>query len=411
MVNVRPFAALRPRPELAATVCELPYDVMSSEEARSLAADNPFSFLRISKPEIDYPPGTSPHAPEVYARGRENFLSWIQQGILVQDDRPRFYVYRQIMGQHRQAGFIAVASCEDYLRGFIRKHELTRPDKEDDRTRHIESLDAQTGPAFLVYRSVPVLRQVAESVMASDPDVDFLAPDGVQHTAWNVGDTETMTQVEQRFAQLSRLYIADGHHRTAAAARVHEARCGAGDSGWFLAGLFPHDAVQVLAYHRALMDLGNRTPAQLLTELEACFVIESTTKGQPTRKHELGFHMAGQWHRLTFRPEHTHSADPIETLDATLLQRLVLAPVFGIDNPRTSDRIQFVGGIRGLGELERLVHQGSAACAFALFPTRIEDLLAVADADGIMPPKSTWFEPKLRDGMFCHRLGREQSEH
>jgi uncharacterized protein (DUF1015 family) len=239
MVNIRPFAALRPRPDLAATICELPYDVMSSEEARILAADNPFSFLRISKPEIECPPDTNPHAPDVYARGRENFLGWIQQGILVQDDQPRFYVYRQIMGQHRQAGFIAVASCDDYLRGFIRKHELTRPDKEDDRTRHIESLDAQTGPAFLVYRSVPGLRQVTESVMASAPDVDFLAPDGVQHTAWSVGDAETMTQVEQGFAQLSRLYIADGHHRTAAAARVHKARRGAGTADGSWPGCFP----------------------------------------------------------------------------------------------------------------------------------------------------------------------------
>jgi uncharacterized protein (DUF1015 family) len=386
-------------------ICELPYDVMSSEEARVLAASNPWSFLRISKPEIQCPPGTDPHAPEVYTKGREQFLKWIADGALAQDDRPRYYVYRQIMGQHRQAGFVALVSCDDYLRGTVRKHELTRPDKEDDRTRHIEVLNAQTGPAFLLYRAVPSLNQLLETMMASEPDIDFTAPDGVRHTAWSMGDAETITQVDQEFAQLTCLYIADGHHRTAAAARVHQARRGANDSGWFLAGLFPHDAVQVLAYHRVLMDLGKRTPAQLLAELEACFQIEPTADGQPTQKHELGLFLEGQWHRLRFRPEHTQAVDPVEVLDATLLQRLVLAPLFDIDNPRTSERIQFVGGIRGLGELERLVQKGVAACAFALFPTRIEDLLAIADAGGIMPPKSTWFEPKLRDGMFCHLLG------
>jgi uncharacterized protein (DUF1015 family) len=407
MVSVRPFPALRPRPELASTICELPYDVMSSDEARVLAANKPWSFLRISKPEIECSPGTDPYAPEVYAKGRENFGKWIEAGSLVQDDRPRYYVYRQVMGQHRQTGFVAVVSCEDYLRGTVRKHELTRPDKEDDRTRHIESLNAQTGPAFLLYRAEPVLNQLLENVAASEPDIDYTAPDGVRHTAWSVGDAETIAQVDQQFSQMPCVYIADGHHRTAAAARVYEARRG-GDlpgSAWFLAGLFPHDAVQVLAYHRVLMDLGNRTPAQLLAELEACFQIESTIDGQPTQKHELGLFLAGQWHRLRFRQEHTHAMDPVEGLDATLLQRLVLAPLFGIDNPRTSQRIQFVGGIRGLGELERLVKEGVAACAFALFPTRIEDLLAVADAGRIMPPKSTWFEPKLRDGMFCHLLG------
>jgi uncharacterized protein (DUF1015 family) len=404
MVSVQPFAALRPRPDLASTICELPYDVMSSEEARLIAAENPSSFLRISKPEIELPPGTDPHAPEVYARGRENLRKWIRDGALIQDDRPRYYVYRQIMGAHEQAGFVALASCDDYRRGIIRKHELTRPDKEDDRTRHIESLDAQTGPAFLLYRAVPALGQLLESIMASAPDVDFTAADGVRHTSWSVGDPETSAQVDDGFARVPCLYIADGHHRTAAAARVFEARQGAGGSAWFLAALFPDDRVRVLAYHRVLKDLGNRTPAQLLTELEACFEIKPVADGEPTRKHEVGLYLAGQWHRLTFRPETTQAANPVETLDATLLQHLVLAPVFGIKDPRTSDRIQFVGGIRGLGELERLVDEGAAACAFALYPTRIEDLLAIADGGGIMPPKSTWFEPKLRDGMFCHLL-------
>jgi uncharacterized protein (DUF1015 family) len=405
MASVRPFSALRPRPELASRICELPYDVMSSEEARALAADNPLSFLRISKPEIECPPGTDPHGAQVYARGRENLLRWIQEGALWEDDRPHLYVYRQKMGQHQQAGFVALASCDEYVGGQIRKHELTRPDKEDDRTRHIESLSAQTGPALLLYRAVPTLNRIVERVMQSAPDVDFVAPDEVRHTAWSVGDAETIALVEDEFARVPCLYIADGHHRTAAAARVHEARGGAGGSGGLLAGIFPHDQLQVLAYHRVLLDLAGRTPAQLLTELELCFAIEKATDGQPTRKHELGLFLAHQWYHLTFRPERTGSADPVETLDATLLQRLVLAPLFGIDDPRTSERIQFVGGIRGVGELERMVRGGAAACAFALYPTRIEDLLAIADGGGIMPPKSTWFEPKLRDGMFSYRLG------
>jgi uncharacterized protein (DUF1015 family) len=404
MASIQPFAALRPPPELAPGICELPYDVMSSEEARLLAAGNPLSFLRISKPEIELSPGTDPHAPEVYVRGRENLLKWRREESLVQDPDARFYVYRQIMGDHRQAGFVAVASCEEYLRGDIRKHELTRPDKEEDRTRHIESLDAQTGPAFLIYRAVPALDQLLRTVMAAEPETDFIAPDRVQHTVWSVGDAEIVAQVEAGFSGVGRLYIADGHHRTAAAARVYQARAGAGGSARFLAGVFPHDQVQVLAYHRVLLDLGRRTPAQLLMELKSRFPVQQAADGQPTRKHEVRFFLADGWYQLTFEGDRVAGVDLVETLDATLLQRLVLAPLFGIEDPRTSQRIQFVGGIRGVGELERLVRSGAGACAFALYPTRIDDLLAIADAGGIMPPKSTWFEPKLRDGLFCHLL-------
>jgi uncharacterized protein (DUF1015 family) len=400
MASVKPFAAVRPRPDLASRICELPYDVLSSDEARLVAMDNPWSFLRISKPEIELPPGTNADAPEVYARGRENWLRWIRDGALVREDRPAYYVYRLLSGDHCQAGFVGLASCDEYLQGVVRKHELTRPDKETDRTRHMEALNAQTGPAFLLYLANPDLGAVLERVMAGSADVDFTAADGVRHTAWSARDPETLALIERGFREVDRLYIADGHHRSAAAARVYEARGGAGGSGGFLSVLFPHDQVQVLGYHRALLDAQGRTPGQLLVELETRFEIEPSADGAPRRKHELGLYLDGRWYRVRFRAELTGSEDAVSRLDASLLQQHVLAPLFGIKDPRTNQRIQFVGGMRGLGELERLVDSRAALCAFALYPTSVDDLMAIADAGGIMPPKSTWFEPKLRDGMF-----------
>jgi len=404
MATVKPFAALRPRPDLAARICELPYDVMSSAEARALAADNPWSFLRVSKPEIDLPPGTDPYAPEVYAKGRENFQRLIREGALVRDEAPRFHLYRQIMGGHQQTGWVATASCEDYLRGVILKHELTRVDKEDDRVRHIEALNAQTGPVFLTHRAAPALEHLTRAAMQSPPEVDFTAPDGVRHTAWSVSDPATIAAVEAEFVKLPRLYIADGHHRSAAAVRVYQARGGAGRSGGFLAVIFPHHQMRILPYNRALKDLNGLSPSQLLARLEAVFTIATGGQPAPAEPHEVSLFLGGQWLALRFRPQFTATDDPFERLDVTLLQKHVLAPVFGIEDPRTSKRITFVGGIRGPAELERLVNSGAFACAFSMHPTGIEDLMAIADAGGIMPPKSTWFEPKLRDAMFCHLL-------
>jgi uncharacterized protein (DUF1015 family) len=404
MATVKPFAALRPRPELAARICELPYDVMSSEEARALADGNPLSFLRVSKPEIDLPPGTDLYAPEVYAKGRENFQRLIREGALVQDPAPRFYLYRQIMGTHQQTGWVAAASCEDYLRGVILKHELTRVDKEDDRVRHIEVLNAQTGPVFLTHRAAPELEKLAEAATQTSPEVDFTAPDGVRHSAWSVADPAVIAAVEAEFVKIPRLYIADGHHRSAAAARVYQARNGAGHSGGFLAVIFPHHQMRILPYNRVLKDLNGLSPSQLLARLEAVFTIATGGAPSPAAPHEVSLFLGGQWLGLRFRPQFTATQDPFERLDVTLLQKHVLAPVFGIDDPRTSKRIHFVGGIRGPAELERLVNSGEFACAFSMYPTSIEDLMAIADAGGIMPPKSTWFEPKLRDAMFCHLL-------
>lgn len=405
MATIRPFAALRPRPELAERICELPYDVMSSEEARQLAAGNPLSFLHVSKPEIDLPPTTDIYAPEVYAKGRRNFQQFIADGALRQDEQPSFYLYRQIMGKHAQVGIVATASCQEYLSGVIKKHELTRIDKEDDRVRHIETLNSQTGPVFLTYRASQAIDAFVNQRITLPPAVDFVAPDGVRHTAWTVDDSAAIKQLETEFAKIPFLYIADGHHRSAAAARVFQSRKSAGQSAFFLSVIFPHNQMQILPYNRVLKDLNGLSAEQLLEKLDGVFILQSPGNASPRRKHELGLYLQGRWHTLNFRPRFAATTDPIEKLDVTLLQKYVLDPIFGIDDPRTSKRIHFVGGIRGTGELEKLVNSGEYACAFSMFPTSIEDLMTIADAGGIMPPKSTWFEPKLRDAMFCHMIG------
>ena len=404
MATVKPFAALRPKPELAQKICELPYDVMSSEEARQIAAGNPLSFLHVSKPEIDLPTGTDPCAPEVYAKGRENFQKLIRDGALRQDPQPCFYLYRQIMGDHSQVGLVAAASCEEYLRGVIKKHEFTHPDKEDDRMRHIEALNSQTGPASLACRAAKAVDEFIAKKIYEKPEIDFTAKDGVRHTSWTVGDASEMQFIETEFAKVPALYIADGHHRSAAAARIFQSRNGAGHSGQFLAVIFPHDRMQILPYNRVLKDLNGWTPEQLLEILGTVFAIDPNGATASRRNHEVGLYLRGKWHTLVFRQKLLATNQPMEKLDVSLLQKHVFEPVFGIKDPRESDRIQFVGGIRGTAELEKLVNSGEAACAFSLFPVGIEELMAIADAGGIMPPKSTWFEPKLRDGMFCHMI-------
>ena len=399
---VKPFAALRPRPLLAKKICELPYDVMSSAEARQIARGNPLSFLHVSKPEIDLPENLDVYDAQVYAKGRENFSRMMSEGALQKEDKPCFYFYRQIMGRHSQTGLVAVASCEDYLKGGIKKHEFTRPDKEDDRVRHIEALNAQTGPVFLVYRAVPKMDEIAAACTAQTPDTDFTAADGIRHTGWTVRDPAAMAAIGAAFAAMPSLYIADGHHRSAAAARVYQARKGAGGSAWFLSVIFAHNQVQILPYNRVLKSVPGLNGAQLLAQLQPVFQITPGGAGQPAAKHELGLYVEGQWHTLRFRPELTAGQSAFDSLDVSLLQKHVLAPIFGVDDPRTSKGIQFVGGIRGAAELEKLVNSKEYACAFSMYPTGIEDLMAIADAGGVMPPKSTWFEPKLRDAMFCH---------
>jgi uncharacterized protein (DUF1015 family) len=405
MADIKPFAALRPKSDWAANICELPYDVMSSTEARVVAAGNPRSFLHISKPEIDLPATVDIYDPQVYAKGVENFKRLMAGGALRQDAHPYFYLYRQTMGAHSQTGLVAVASCRDYRSGVIKKHEFTRPDKEDDRVRHMEALNSQTGPVFLLYRAVKELNAFTARQTAEKPDTDFTAQDGIRHTSWTVRDPAVIQFVKDAFAQIPFLYIADGHHRSAAADRVNQARGGAGESAFFLSVIFPHDQMQILPYHRVLKDLNGLTAAQLLKKLEAFFVVATDGPPQPAATHELGFYIGGAWRTLRFRPEIISTAkEAVDRLDVSLLQKHVLAPIFGIEDPRTSKRIHFVGGIRGTPELEKLVNSNEYACAFAMFPTRIEDLMAIADDGGVMPPKSTWFEPKLRDAMFCHML-------
>ncbi len=404
MPTLTPFAALRPDPELAARVCELPYDVMSSAEARVMAEGNPLSFLRVSKPEIDLPEGTDLYSEAVYAKGRENFQKMIADGVLRREASPRFYLYRQIMGTHSQTGLVALASCQEYLDGIVKKHEFTRPDKEDDRVRHIETLDAQTGPVFLTYRAEATIDALVEKITVGVPDVDFTAPDGVRHTSWTIHSPESIAFLQSAFAAIDALYIADGHHRSAAAGRVFQSRGGAGGSSGFLSVVFPHDQMRILPYNRVLKDLNGHRPEALLEALAAIFDIQPAGSPVPSAKHELSLYLGSQWYGLRFKDALTASGSTVDLLDVSLLQNHVLAPLFGIDDPRTSQRIAFVGGIRGTSELEKLVGSGEFACAFSLFPTGIEDLMAIADAGGIMPPKSTWFEPKLRDAMFTHCL-------
>lgn len=405
MATLEPFRALRPLPDRARAVCELPYDVMSSEEARELARSNPTSFLRISKPEINFPPGKDPTGPDVYRRARQEFDQLRQQGLLQQDPVAGFYLYRLTMGAHRQTGLVAVASCAEYRAGIVRRHELTRPDKEDDRVRHIEVLDAQTGPAFLTYRASAEVDQVVTTLTQLPAETDYVAMDGVRHEGWTVFGAENIAALRSAFARMERLYVADGHHRTAAASRVDESRDGAGHSSRFLAVVFPHDQMQVLPYHRVVHDLNGLSPQAFLERLRAVGEVGPAKHAAPVKRHELGLFLGEHWYTLRLKPAmwDGHSAE--DALDVALLQRHILGPVLGIDDPRTSERIHFVGGIRGTGELEKAVVKSGSGCAFALFPTSVEELMAVADRGGMMPPKSTWFEPKLRDGLFIHTLG------
>ena len=400
MATLKPFAALRPQPELAKRICELPYDVYTSAEAAVVAQDNPYSFLHVSKPEIDLELDIAPYDGAVYSKGAENFQLLQEQGALAQDATPSFYLYRQIMNGHVQVGLVAAASCAEYDEGIIKKHELTRPAKEDDRVRHIEALESQTGPVFLAYRAQTAIDEFVVKKTAGCPEVDFTAADGVQHSSWSITDADDIAFIEAQFAAIDALYIADGHHRSAAASRVNAARSGAGNSGTFLSVIFPHNQIQVLPYNRAVHDLNGHSPEDFLMALGQVFEIEAGD-GQCMASREVGLYLDGKWHGLTLRETHRQADSAAGSLDVALLQDHVLSPLLGIEDPRTSSRIDFVGGIRGTAELERLVQEGRADCAFSLYPTSVSELMAIADAGELMPPKSTWFEPKLRDGMFC----------
>jgi uncharacterized protein (DUF1015 family) len=389
---------------LAPRLAVPPYDVVSSEEARAYAAGNPQSFFRISRPEVDLPRGTDEHSAPVHARGKENLAEFRRNGWLLLDDAPGFSLYRQQMGTHVQTGLVASASVDAYRAGTIKRHELTRPDKEDDRTRHIDALAANDEPVFLAYRARPELDALLARGSSRPADLDFTSVDGVRHSIWRLSAQEN-TGLERALAGLDALYIADGHHRSAAAARVQELHrsrgSGPGEADWFLSVVFPHDQLQILPYNRLVKELGPDGPKGLLAALARRFEVNPAGSAEPPGRHAFGLYCDGRWWRLVARPE-TIPTDPRAALDVSILQDGVLGPVLGITDPRRDPRIEFCGGIRGTAELAARVDRGEAKAAFALWPTSMQELLAISDAGEIMPPKSTWFEPKLRSGLFLH---------
>ena len=403
MAALVPFRALRPATPAASRVAAVPYDVVNTEEARVLAAGNPLSFLHVSRAEIDLPDGSNPHGDDVYALARKNFGRLKQDAPLVVEDAPRLYVYRLRMGAHSQAGIAGCFSVDEYERGIIRKHEHTRRDKEDDRTRHLLELRAQTGPVFLTYRTRPTIDALIERVMSAAPVYDFAAADGVQHTVWIIEPAEEQ-QLVIAFDAVPALYIADGHHRAASAARARRELAGPnrapGEWDSFLAVAFPDVQLQILPYNRVVQDLAGKSPDEFLQALQARFQVREGP-AFPAHRGEVAMFLAGQW-RTVVLGEPPATAKSADRLDVMRLQETVLTPLLGIGDVRTDKRIDFVGGSRGTAELEARVRSGAAAVAFSLRPVDVQDLMAITDAGGIMPPKSTWFEPKLRDGLLSH---------
>ena len=408
MALVLPFKAVRPQVKYAPQVAALPYDVMTREEGQKAVEGRPLSFMHVEKSEIDVPDGTRPDDPMIYETAKRNFARMREEGILIQDSSPCYYVYRQKMGSRAQTGIVGVMSAAEYDEGKIKKHELTRQDKEDDRIRHVDQVNAQTGPVFISYRARPGLNGIVEKITAGRPEYDFTAEDGVVHTAWVVADQMQMDAIRSEFDQVDALYIADGHHRAAAAATIARRRrkpAQAQESDSVLAVFFPHDQLKVMDYNRAVKDLRGLSVGQFLEKISASFAVTKDFAAKsPRRLHDFGMYLGGAWHRLTIKEGAYDANDPVASLDAAILQDHLLAPVLGIADPRTDDRIKFIGGIRGMAELEKLVNQDGYAVAFSLHPTTMEQIMNVADAGAIMPPKSTWFEPKLRSGLFVHSL-------
>jgi uncharacterized protein (DUF1015 family) len=402
---VRPFAAFRPPPEAAVRVASPPYDVINTAEARALAAGNPDSFLHVSRPEIDLALGTDEHADEVYAKGAENLRALIEGRSLVPDAEPHLYLYAQKMGDHRQIGVVGCASVKEYVSDVIKKHEKTRADKEDDRTRHIEELRAHDEPVFLTYRADAEIDRLVKEGTSAVPVYDFTTGDGVEHQLWVLG-REATRAIEARFESVPVLYVADGHHRSAAAARVHQKLAGdGGDHEAFLAVVFPHDQMKIMPYNRVVRDLQGRSPDALLAALRERMTVEPCADGAaatPRAPKELGVYLDGRWYRAIVRKDTYDANDPVARLDCSICQDQILGPIFGVSDPRRDKHVDFVGGIRGIAELEKRVGSGAFTMAIHLYPTQIEELFAVSDAGLLMPPKSTWFEPKLRSGLFVH---------
>jgi len=408
MSNIKEFKALRPKKNLVKKIAELPYDVVSSEEARKIAYGNQYSFFHISKPEIDLSPEVNIYDDIVYETGKKNLTKFIENEYFLQDKKPALYLYSQIMNGKQQNGLVACVSIDDYVSNRIRKHELTREDKERDRTRHIECLNAQTGPVFLFYKENSSKKILYEKALRIKPVYDFIASDGIRHLVRIIGDSVLIDAFKKSFVH-DIFYIADGHHRAASATnvalnrrKINPSYTGNEEFNWFLGVIFPHDQLQILAYNKAVKDLNGLTKEEYLSKISQNFTLKKTGIKSPQALHQFSMYLDSEWYTLV--PAFNISNDPIDSLDVQILQNMLLDPVLGIKDPRTDQRINFIGGIRGTQELERLVDSGDYQVAFSLHPTSIEQLIAVADADKIMPPKSTWFEPKLRSGLFVHLL-------
>ncbi len=379
-----------------------PYDVINTEEARKLAENNPFSFLHVTRPEIDLAPGIDEHGDEVYAQGQKSLEAMVGEGVLFAESEPRLYLYAQRMGQHRQLGVVACASVADYDQDRIKKHEKTRADKEDDRTRHIDSLSAHDEPVFLTYRADAEIDRLVREVERAEPVYDFVTSDDVAHQLWVI-DRDTSLALSRRFEAVPSLYVADGHHRSAAASRVAKLRRGqGGEHDLFLAVIFPHDQMQIMAYNRVVRDLERRSPSSLLALLRERFDLAEGERKAPSEAKTFGIYLDKRWWQARVRPGTYDAADPVASLDCSICQDQILGPLFGVTDPRRDSHVDFVGGIRGAAELERRVDSGEMSVAIHLFPTQLEELMAVSDAGKLMPPKSTWFEPKLRSGLFVH---------
>lgn len=412
MAIIRPFRAVRPRPDLVEKVAALPYDVMNVAEARSMAAGNPHSFLHISRPEIDLPPDLDPHADEVYTKGYDNLSAALTNGALTQDADPCYYLYRQTMGGFEQTGLVVCSSVDDYQQGIIKKHELTRADKEEDRVRHIDRLDANDEPVFYTYRHDSEISALMGAATIRKPLYDFVTDDRVGHTLWVIDQRDVIERLTELFAGIPVLYVADGHHRSAAASRVRDLRreqnpehTGTEEYNYFLTVIFPDNEMNIMAYNRVIKDLNGLSLAEFMNRVALMFDVTPVHGPvEPQGKHCFGMYLSGAWYELAARSGTFAEDDPVERLDVSILQNNLLSPVLAVRNPRTDQRINFVGGIRGVGELVSLIDSGEYAVAFSLCPTSMDELITLADADKIMPPKSTWFEPKLRSGLFLHLL-------
>ena len=411
MAEVRPFRGLRPTRELAEKIASPPYDVLDSDEARQLVKDNPLSFLRVVKPEVDLDSSVDLYDSSVYEQGARNLRRLMENGGMIQEKLPKFYFYRQVMGDHAQTGLVATVSAVDYRNNVIKKHEFTRKVKEEDRIRHIVAQNAQCGPVFLTYPDVPELDRIQERICQMDPEYDFVSPDGIGHTLWLVDNEEDADSISRIFGEMPALYVADGHHRSAAgtivAGRREESNyhhTGNEEYNYFLSVIFPKSQMKIMAYNRVVEDLNGLSSEEFLDRISSVFSVETDASPSPEGNLHYSMYFDGRWYGLAPKPGSFPADDPVKSLDASILQENLLSPVLGIDDPRTSDRINFIGGIRGTEELQRLVDSGKYAVAFSLYPVSIDQLISVADSGNVMPPKSTWFEPKLRSGLVVHVL-------